>query len=336
MISAQLYRPATGTVEQISFEQVGPLLSRDDVLLWIDISAPEEEELAALASTFQFHPLAMEDVNNQRQRAKVDRYDDFYFIVLPVIDFCAKTYEVSEGEIDIFIGERYLVTIHRNHAPIMEQVWRRCLAGKLTRPTPVFLFYLVSDAVVDSYFPITDQVGEIIDEIDEQIFAEPTNSILRPIFQLRHGMLQIRKALGPMRDAFNELLREEEDGSILHGTRHTRAYLTDVFDHILRIIDVIDTYRDMLSGSLDAFQSSLSNRLNENMQRLTVAATILATATVVTGFYGMNVGWASTIPPPTAARSSWSSCSWLCSSKSGSSAATAGYNSALVASAHGG
>lgn len=287
MITCEQYTPATGTVERFTFDGACPLPT-ENRLLWIDAQAPTEDELAALAKSFQFHPLAMEDVRNGRQRAKVDRYPNADFIVLKSIQFFRHDLSVEVDELDIFLGANYLVTIHRTPLPVLTQTRSRWEEGKLHQPTAAFLFYLLSDAVVDSYFPIVDRIGEIIDDLDQQLFAGGEANPLRQIFALRRSLLEIRKTISPMRDAFNELMRDEDEG-VMIASSQTRAYFTDVFDHILRLTDFVDTYRDMLSASLDAYQSAQANRLNTNMQRLTVAATILATATVITGFYGMNV-----------------------------------------------
>jgi magnesium transporter len=190
--------------------------------------------------------------------------------------------------LDTFIGPNYLVTIHQGHLPELVQVRRRWEQMRLPRESTAYLFYLISDVVVDDYFPVVDEIGDRIDDLDKRLFESMEPSSLQEIFVLRKSLLSIRKIIAPLRDAFNELIRSEEGGTIFPIVQ-TRAYFNDVYDHILRLLDFVDTNRDMLSGSLDAYQSSQSNRLNENMQRLTVIATVLATATVVTGYFGMNL-----------------------------------------------
>ncbi len=289
MLLCEHYQPASGAIETIAPDAVAPLLAQPDTLVWVDLDTPTEDELAWLAATFQFHPLALEDVRNQRQRAKVDRYPTYFFVVLHTIDFLPGDGQIESREVDLFIGSNYLITSHRGNISVLTQVRQRWEAGRLMHPGPTFLLYLVADGMVDSYFPIIDEIGDEIDDIDNTVFAHADQAVLRRIFELRRSLLGIRKILGPMRDAFNELIRDGEDGDIFTRSEQTRAYFTDVFDHVLRLTDFVDTYRDMLSGSLDAFQSSLANRLNQNMQRLTVAATVLATATLITGFFGMNL-----------------------------------------------
>lgn len=257
-------------------------------MLWVDLQKPDEEELSWLCNAFQFHPLAMEDVRKQRQRSKVDWYDRYYFFVLHTINYHKRAGTVDSDEIDIFLGKNFLVTVHRDANHVIEQVRQRWEKASFPNEATPFLFYLVVDAIVDSYFPVLDTIGDSIDEIDAKVFTKPEQSVLKRIFTLRHTLLNIRKIIAPLRDSFNELIRSEET-SQLFNIEQTTAYLNDVFDHVLRLTDFVDTYRDMLSGSLDAYQSSLANVLNENMQRLTVAATVLATNAVITGFFGMNL-----------------------------------------------
>jgi magnesium transporter len=286
MLQCERYYPATGAIEAVEPAQLPALLAQPDVVLWIDLTRPDEEQLHWLAETFHLHPLAVEDLHNQRQRPKVDRYDDYLFVSLRVAHYHKRSHRFDTHELDMILGTNYLVTVHQNALPGLEHVRHR---WEQTHPAGVaapFLFYLVLDSVVDGYFPIVDAIGDRIDTLDVEIFANATQASLQSIFTLRRSLLSIRKVLGPTRDMLNELLRLVEESP---GQAALRAYYIDVFDHVLRLTDFIDTYRDMLSGSLEAYQSTLANQLNTNMQRLTVGATVLATATVITGFYGMNL-----------------------------------------------
>jgi magnesium transporter len=287
MILCERYHPQTRTVEQVSPDQVAALLAQPEALLWIDLNRPDDAEYNWLAETFRFHPLALEDARGRQQRAKLDRYQGYAFFVLPAICRDTGDRRVGAHDVHVFIGRNYLVTVHRQEIPALSQVRHRWEQAHAAREPAPFLFYLLLDAVVDGCFPVVDEIGEQIDDIDTAVFADPDRVALKTIFSLRKTLLTIRKTLGPLRDALNELLIAE--GDEIFALEHMRGYFSDVFDHVLRVTDFVDTYRDMLSGSLDAYQGSLANRLNQNMQRLTVAATVLATATVVTGFYGMNL-----------------------------------------------
>ena len=288
MRAIQLYHLRDGVSDSVTAEQVPKILQDADGLLWVDIESPTPADIAWLADIFLLHPLVQEDMQNQRQRCKLDPYDDYYFFVLRAIDYSADNHDISSQQLSIVLGSRFLITVHQDAITAMQVIHKRWQQTRVAIRTTSYLFYLVSDIVVDSYFPIVDQIGERIDDLDERIMQTPSQQVLREVFGLRRALLEIRKILGPMRDAYNELIREEENTPIVL-VEPTRVYLNDVYDHVLRMTDFVDTYRDMLSGTLDAYQSSQSNQLNANMQRLTVAATVLATATLITGFYGMNL-----------------------------------------------
>jgi len=288
VIIVECYETDTGTASRIAPEQVPQNLHREGTLIWVDLQQPDENELLWLSDTFHFHPLAMDDVRKHQQRAKIDRYEGYYFFVAHSIAYDKDSLAVESNEIDLFIGQDYLVSIQETPFVSIAEVHRRLDDAHLTVESTPFLAYLIIDAVVDYYFPIIDDMGDLIDELDAVIIERPDREALQKIFRLRRGLLLTRKRIGPLRDALNELIREEESEQLIpHG--NARLYFTDVFDHVLRLTDFVDTYRDMLTGSIDAYQSSLSNVLNINIQRLTVAATVLATATLITGFFGMNV-----------------------------------------------
>jgi magnesium transporter len=196
-------------------------------------------------------------------------------------------HRVHNYEVDAFIGRGYLVTVHANGAQAIDTAHSRWQRTPLPHVSAAMLFYLVLDSIIDGYFPVLDALGEQIDALDQQVFTRVDRAVLRQIFALRRSLLFIRKQLGPIRDALNELLRVEAEP--IFTLARAREYFTDVYDHVLRLTDFVDTYRDMVGSSMEAYQSSLSNQLNTNMQRLTVIATVLATWSVVTSFYGMNL-----------------------------------------------
>jgi len=288
MILCEQYDAVSGEIITVSQEQLATSLHEPNAIFWVDVQHPSDEDFTWLTETFNFHPLAIEDARKQKQRAKVDRYENHYFLALHAIHYYPHSHRVGVLEIGLFLGKNFIVTVHQKPIPSITDVRKRWEQLKLPGEATPFLFYLIIDAVVDSYFPAVDLIGNQIDEVDTTIFEKMDQSSLRTIFELRRSLLTIRKLLTPLRDALNELIRAEE-GGFLFTAAYTRTYLGDVFDHVLRLTDFVDTYRDMLAGSLEAYQSSQANNLNTNMQRLTVAAIILATSTVLTGFYGMNL-----------------------------------------------
>ncbi|HOF87279.1 MAG TPA: magnesium/cobalt transporter CorA [Armatimonadota bacterium] len=286
MLHCERYAPAIGDITPIPRTQVADALADPDVVLWVELTGPDEGELAWLTETFRLHPLTAEDLRNQRQRPKLDQYDDYLFLALRAPRYDPAARELAVDELHLLLGDRYLLAVHQAPMPVLDTVrqrWRQTHPRGATAP---FLFYLVLDGVVDGYFPIVDQIGDEIDDLDAEVFSTARARTQQKILALRRVLLAMRKVLGPTRDALNELLTVVERSP---KQAALRAYYIDVFDHVLRLTDFIDTYREMLSVSLEAMQSTLANQLNKNMQRLTVGATVLATATVITGFFGMNL-----------------------------------------------
>ena len=246
MRNYQLYHLGKGISQAVNEDEIPSLLLADDGLIWIDVLQPDVGDFIWLEKTFQLHPLVIEDMQNQRQRCKLDRYSNYYFFVQRAIEYNAEKHLVASQQLNIIIGERFLITLQNGSIAAMPEVHKRWQQTRIADENSSHLFYLVSDMLVDSYFPIVDQIGELIDDMDEAVLKLPSPESLGTIFSLRKALLEIRKILGPMRDAYNELIREEESEP-LFLVGQTRVYINDVYDHILRLTDFVDTYRDMLS-----------------------------------------------------------------------------------------
>jgi len=272
------------TVEPESIEKY---LQEEKGILWVDIQHPTDVDFAWLSEIFKFHPLALEDASNNRQRPKMENYQSYYFLVLRSPN---KTHQhrIDTSQLSAFIGKNYLVTIHKNSAAVFTDMRKRWNESSFNQKMIPFLCYLLMDATVDQYFPLIDSIGDKMEKIDEDMLESQDSNLPREVIMLRKQLLYIRKQLAPMRDAVNLFIRSEEDGGIF-TLENMREYFVDIYDHLLRLTEYVDTYRDMLSGSMECYQSTLSNTLNNNMQRLTVITTILATGSVLTGIYGMNL-----------------------------------------------
>ena len=289
MIRALIHEARHSHLEEIEPARVKELVAAKDHIVWIDVIAPTPEEFATLTAEFNFHALAVEDAMKRHQRSKIDEYDDYYFLVLyalttiqPSPDKCPN---VVAEEISIFLGEGYLVTVHSGNVPVMEEAAQRWtqLQEEIS-PHSGTLLYAIIDSIVDRYFEVVDVLAEQLDIIEEQIFERFDTTLSREILALRKELLTIRRVLTPERDVINTLLRR--DLPLLQAD--LTVYLQDVYDHILRVTETVDTYRDLLSGTLDAYLSTVSNELNQVMKKLTVFSTILMSATLVAGVYGMN------------------------------------------------
>ncbi len=277
----------TGMVMTVEPESIQKYLHEEKGVIWIDIQHPTEADFVWLADNFKFHPLTIEDASNNRQRPKIENYQNYYFLVLRS-PHGIHQHRVETSQLSAFIGSNYLVTIHRNSGDVFDDMRKRWNESKFNQKMIPFLCYLFMDATVDQYFPLIDSIGDKIEKIDEEMLTQQNNNLPGEVIMLKKQLLHIRKQLAPMRDAVNLFIRSEEDGGIF-SLENMREYFIDIYDHLLRLTEFVDTYRDMLSGSMECYQSSLSNTLNINMQRLTVITTILATGSVISGLYGMNL-----------------------------------------------
>jgi len=261
------------------------LVAQKRGLLWIDLIAPSEAELARLQRTFEFHPLSIEDSKHFRQRAKVDQYDGYLFITLYSHRYDIDNHQIVAEELHVFLGSNYLVTVHQTPLPALSQARERYeQESEPFKKGPDFFLYLIGDELVDSYFPLLDEVETKIDELEHDIEADPKPAVIRLIFGLKQQLIHLRKTTGPQREVFNALATRHYD--LIDG--RVTLYFQDVYDHNVRIHEMIETHRDLLGNVLDAYYSAASNRLTEVMKRLTLIATIFMPLSVIAGLGGVN------------------------------------------------
>lgn len=258
-----------------------------DQFFWLDLRRPGREELAQLREIFGFHPLALEDTKHFGQRPKLDVYGDYVFLVF----YGAWRHSADEPdplrEVHMFISGQYLVTVHRDALPPLDQE-REQLDGSLLH-SEQFLLYRVFDALVDSFFPILGDMDDEIDDLEAEVLAHPTDRQLQRLFALKRELVAMRKVITPQRDLFASSV---DTISELPGLKlDERDYFRDIYDHLIRISDLIDSYRDLLSGATDLYLSTVSNRQNDVMKQLTVIATIFLPLAFITGFFGQNFGF---------------------------------------------
>jgi magnesium transporter len=264
-------------------ENVEKLLAGDS-FFWVDVAQPNEADYAVLRDVFKFHPLAVEDSEKFEQRAKIDDYDNYVFIVV----YGAVPDDDRLVEVHCFYSEKFLVTVHRDEAPAFTEVRERYVKRKKV-DDPGRLLYRIIDALVDSFFPILADFDDRIDELENQTFLNASDAQLQEIFQMKRLLVGMRKAITPQRDMFAGLIGGVAE---LPGmSEEDERYFRDIYDHLIRISDLIDTYRDLLTSSMDVYLSTVSNRLNSVMKQLTIMATVFLPLTFVTGFFGQNFGW---------------------------------------------
>ncbi len=268
-------------------DQLSSMLQSPDSLVWIDTTAAEETEITFLKSHFGFHPLALEDITRHHQRPKIESYDGYsllFFYALRCEDTDLTNVEFSQ--LGMFIGKNYVVTVHDGSIKTLDEVSDRWRQGSLTadRHSVGMLVYTILDALVDDYFPVLDQLSERLDDLEDVILEQVDLRSQQEIFQIKKQLVAIRRVVAPERDVLNVLVRREMsifDPAVI-------IYFQDVYDHILRVTDAVDMYRDLLSSSLEFHLAATSNRLNQVMKTLTAASIVLMSMTLVASVYGMN------------------------------------------------
>ena len=265
--------------------QIDQLCAREKTVVWVDVPDPTDADFERLANEFKFHPLSIEDSRNAHQRPKVEEYHGYYFIVLYEARRSEGGRALELAELDIFLGTNYLVTVHSNEIRAIEtasRLWPEWLDRG--EPSAGLLAYLLMDAVVDDYMPLLDEMSDRMDELEDEIFGEFDATAIHEIFFIKKQLVFMRRAVAPLRDVFNTLLRREQP----IFEREIYMYYQDVFDHLIRVADTIDSLRDLLGSTMDAYLSISGNRMNVVMKRLTSISTILMSVTLIAGIYGMN------------------------------------------------
>jgi magnesium transporter len=250
---------------------------------WLDIEAPDRDDYQLLENTFKFHPLTIEDIRHQNQRPKVDEYPEYNFAV--IFQAAWQEDELVFQENHLFVGPNYLISVHLGPAPPLVALQERITKSpSLTKGQPAFLTYLVIDALVDATFPVLEQLDETVDQLEDDITKKASSDSLNGIYHLKHSVTELRRFLGAQRDVFQRL--------ITHGVHFQQKdmtlYYRDVYDHIVRQYETVDSLRDLLTSAMDVYLSTVSNRLNQTTKALTVIASLFLPLSFLTGFYGMN------------------------------------------------
>ena len=284
MIQVIVHSSPNGPVSATRLEDLSKLSTHEQTTIWVDVVDPTPEEIARIGEEFHFHPLALEDVARGGQRPKVDQYDDYQFIVF--YGLISQNERITTHEVDIFLAKHCMVTFHKSDLPVIAQTaerWRTNAAA-LGNHGVGFLLHSVLDSLVDGYFPVLDDISERADTLEESIILAGQPTLQGEILRVRRELLMIRRVAGPERDVMNVLIRR--DPPLFN--RKEIVYFQDVDDHLLRVTDTVDIYRDILSSMLDANLSMVSYTLNIVVKRLTSYSIILMSISIVAGIYGMN------------------------------------------------
>jgi len=254
---------------------------------WINIDGLHDIELLEkLGRGFELHPLILEDILSTGQRPKFEDYEKYIFIVLKMLSFSEETQSVEAEQVSLILGPNYVISFQERIGDVFEHVRDRIrnAKGRIRKMGADYLAYTLLDATVDNYFVILERLGEKIESMEEEVVSDPTEKTIRQIHSLKREMISLRKSVWPLRELIGGLQKSES--SLIKET--TDVYLRDVYDHTIQIIDTIESFRDMVSGMLDIYLSSISNKMNAVMKVLTIIATLFIPLTFVAGIYGMN------------------------------------------------
>lgn len=286
VINCAAYARDGRRLADVSVPDISEVLKEEDRFIWLGLYEPDEPLLKQIQSEFGLHDLAIEDAHRAHQRPKLEQYDNSLFVVLRTAQLKGEPRHIEFGETHIFVGPRYVVTVR--HGSLISHVGLRakCEATpKLMQHGPGFVLYMLMDFIVDQYFPVIDALGEELEELEETIFKDKfSRETTGRIYALKRDLLSIKRATSPLVDICNRLMRFDYD--LVPDA--TRPYFRDVYDHAVRINEMIDTSRELLTTALEAHLSLIAVSQNEDTKRLAAWAAIIAVPTMVAGIYGMN------------------------------------------------
>ncbi|MBF2004827.1 MAG: magnesium/cobalt transporter CorA [Chlorogloeopsis fritschii C42_A2020_084] len=255
---------------------------------WVDVSGLGSEDiLQRLRTVFDLHPLVLEDIVNVPERPKVEDYEDQLVIIARMVLPKAKSNGFYSEQVSLVLGKHYLLTVQEEperdcFEPVRSRIFKN--KGIIRKQGADYLAYTLLDAIIDGYFPVLEDYGEHIEDLEEEVIVRPTHRTLLKIYQVRRELLQLRRAIWPQRNAIHSLI---QDGNELISDE-VRIYLRDCYDHAVQVMDMVETYRELASGLMDVYLSAVSNRMNEIMKLLTVISSIFIPLTFIAGIYGMN------------------------------------------------
>ena len=279
---------AAGFIEKEvgSVEECFPFKETSTVT-WINVDGVHDASvIEKLGGRFDIHPLVLEDIMTTTQRPKIEDLGGAVFVVLRMIEFDEKTFEMTADQLSLILGPNYVLSFQETRGDCLDPVRERIRTGKgrIRKLGPDYLAYALIDAVVDNYFFVLEKLGEKIDGLEERLIAEPRRELLHEIHALKRDMIDLRKSVWPLREVISGLERLES--SLIK--KSTGVFLRDVYDHAIQVIDTVESFREILTSMIETYLSSISNRMNEIMKVLTIISTIFIPITFLVGLYGMN------------------------------------------------
>lgn len=274
--------------EQTTFERLQDVIARrDGGVTWLHVQGqPDNSFLAQLGARLDVHPLVLEDIQSRNERPKLDDYEKQLFLVLNVPRW--QDGDIALEQFSLLLGDGFVVSIHNSQADITVALRERLARGhsRLRTHGCDYLMYALMDLVVDQAFPVLETFGSKVEQLEESLILAPSRNALPTIQAAKRTLIHMRRQLWPTREAISNLSRSTHDTSLLNDD--LRPYLSDLYDHTVQLMELMDTYRDVISGLMDIYLSSVSNRLSDIMRTLTVISTVFIPLTFITGLYGMN------------------------------------------------
>lgn len=300
MIRTLYYSPGKPIRMDIPPEEFPRLVRDRRGLLWVDFISEPSESAAPILRGFGFHPLAIDDALEETHTPKIDDWGDYLYMVLNVMNYKQDNgiFESEIDELDIFLGRNFVVTFHDQLISAIEDAWSACQRDmRHVQDGPDHLLYRIVDSLVMGYMPLVEQIDRQIDQIEDQVFDNPSRTTLEQIFALKRILLSMRRIILPQREVLNKLARD--DYRVIDPK--DRIFFRDIYDHLVRLHDINESLRDLVGGTMDTYLSVVNNRMNEVMKTLAIITTLFMPITFVTGFFGMNffepvahlVGWTS-------------------------------------------
>ena len=256
-------------------------------ITWINLDGVHKlDNIEKVGKNLKIHPLVLEDIVHTGQRPKMEDFNDYLFVVLQMLQYNEKENETKTEQVSIILGANYVISFQEDEGDVFDLIRERIRTdrGRIRKMGADYLAYSLLDAIVDNYFMVLEKIGEKIEDIEDELVKNPAQEVLHAIHSLKRELVYLRKSVWPLREVISRL--ERWDSHLIDKSMD--IYLRDVYDHTIQVIDALETFRDMLSGMLDIYLSSVSNRMNEVMKVLTIIATIFIPLTLIAGIYGMN------------------------------------------------
>ncbi len=278
------------TSTEISPDALQGIVHDPHALVWLDILGDSRSQETLLHDVFELASITLKTMSEERERAKFTEQENYFYLVVHGMSFDARTNEANTPKIDIVFGKNFMITLHRESLAwldtVFEEAQEKSRGEHLMSRGMAFLLYAFLDALVDSYFPVLDDIDDIIDDLEDATVNSSSNEVQVRIFRIKRSLAQMRRVISPQVEVANALVART--GKFIPAK--AEPYFADVHDHLIRVFEVLDSYRDLMSGMLDVYLTTVSNRLNVVMKQLTIIATIFMPITFITGVFGQNFG----------------------------------------------